>query len=225
MNKIAPLMFGLAGAAILISLGVWQVQRLAEKEEYLAAIEARISEAPEPLPALPDPDRDTFMPVSATGEMGADYVRILVSQKRKGAGYRVISPLTLDDGRSVLLDRGIAPVAAPLPTNAGRVDVVGNLHWPNEVDSFTPEHDRDGNIWFARDVAALATHLGTDPVLIVVRDATFDDAPIAPVPVDTAGIPNDHLQYAITWFSLAVIWLGMTAYFLRRQGGGDSKRM
>jgi surfeit locus 1 family protein len=34
--------------------------------------------------------------------------------------------------------------------------------------------------------------------------------------VDTAGIPNDHLEYAVTWFALALVWLGMTAYFLRR---------
>ncbi len=72
----------------------------------------------------------------------------------------------------------------------------------------------DGNIWFARDIAELAAQLHTEPVLIIARSDTGDG--IEPLPVDTAAIPNDHLQYAITWFSLAAVWLGMTAFLLWR---------
>ena len=72
------------------------------------------------------------------------------------------------------------------------------------------------NIWFARDVEALAAQFNTQPIMVVLREMPESDLGVTPWPVDTAGIPNDHLQYAITWFSLAVIWGGMTLYFLLR---------
>ncbi|HCT33990.1 MAG TPA: SURF1 family protein, partial [Sulfitobacter sp.] len=99
----------------------------------------------------------------------------------------------------------------------GPATVTGNLQWPRETDSFTPEADLKGNIWFARDVPDMAQTLGTEPVLLVARSSTPQPAGISPLPVDTARIPNDHLQYAITWFSLAAIWLGMSLFFLRRR--------
>ena len=92
--------------------------------------------------------------------------------------------------------------------------VTGNLQWPRETDSYTPAPDIRGNTWFARDVPAMAAELGTQPILIVARSQT--DPAVTPMPVDTVGIPNDHLNYAITWFSLALIWAAMTAYFLWR---------
>ena len=64
---------------------------------------------------------------------------------------------------------------------------------------------------------AMAEALGTEPLLVVARRVTPGDPAIEPMPVDTSGIPNDHLQYAITWFSLAVVWLIMTAYYIVRQ--------
>ena len=97
-----------------------------------------------------------------------------------------------------------------------RLTITGNLDAPQEADGFTPPPDLGGNIWFARDVPAMADALGTDPVLVVLRDAPETELGVTPWPVDTAGIPNDHLQYAITWFSLTAIWVGMTFHFLRR---------
>jgi surfeit locus 1 family protein len=213
---IGPLVIGVAGAAILIALGVWQVQRLAWKEGVLADIEARIGAAPTAIPTMPDPEADRYLPVVATGWIGPDYVRVLVSQRGIGAGYRIISPFDLGD-RIVLVDRGIMPVAeTDVPVLNGAVTVRGNLHWPQEVDGFTPENDLDDNLWFAREVTELAAHFGTEPVLVIARDLSETDAPVTPLPVDTSGIPNDHLNYAITWFSLAVVWLGMTAFLVWR---------
>jgi surfeit locus 1 family protein len=74
----------------------------------------------------------------------------------------------------------------------------------------------DENIWFARDVAAMAAALGTEEVLVVAKRTSFNDAPVSPLPVDTSAIPNDHLTYAITWFSLAAIWIAMTLAFTLR---------
>ena len=94
------------------------------------------------------------------------------------------------------------------------ISLVGNLHWPDEVDNFTPEPDLENNIWFARDVERVASALQTEPILIILKDSTLKDKNIKPMPIDTTHIPNDHLQYAITWFSLAIIWALMSCLFI-----------
>lgn len=214
---IGALVLGAAGVAILVSLGVWQVQRLAWKEGVLAEIEARIAADPVAIPAAPDAEADRYLPVEVTGRFGDGHVRVLVSQRGLGAGYRLISPFETAEGRRVLVDRGVIRVAedAP-PPPAGEITVTGNLHWPEERDGFTPENDVEGNTWFAREVPVLAAHLGTEPVLVIARDLSRSDAPVTPLPVTTEGIPNDHLNYAITWFSLAAVWMGMTLFLLWR---------
>jgi len=211
---IAPFLFGLVGAAILISLGIWQVQRLAWKQDVLAGIEARIGAVPVPVPEAPTPEADRYLPVEVTGRLGEEEVHVLVSRKQFGAGYRIIT--SLDTGsRRFLLDRGfVADEDKSAPRALHDVTVIGNLHWPDDRNSSTPANDQAGNIWFARDIPALAEQLQTEPVLIIARSDTGDG--IEPLPVDTAAIPNDHLQYAITWFSLAAVWLGMTAFLLWR---------
>ncbi len=214
-RMIWPLVFGIGGTAILLALGVWQVQRLAWKEAVLAEIEAEIAAPPVAVPESPDPEAHTFLPVEATGRLGEDHVRVLVSQRSQGAGYRVISALDTGD-RRLLVDRGFMPTEGRPPVHAGEVRVTGNLHWPEEIDGFTPENDLARNIWYARDVEALAQRLDAEPFLVIARDMSVDDTPVAPLPVDTSHIPNDHLEYAVTWFSLAAIWLGMTLYLLWR---------
>lgn len=215
-RMILPLLFGLIGCAILMSLGAWQVKRLSWKEAMLSQIDARIAAAPVVLPLTSDPITDRFMPVQAQGTFGEDRIRILVSQKRIGAGYRIISPFTTG-GRTIMVDRGVLPIADKLPESlAGEVTLTGNLHWPEEIDSYTPEPDEARGIWFARDVERMAIKLGAEPVLLVLREATPPTRQITPLPVSRTGIPNDHLSYAITWFLLAIIWFGMTAFLLWR---------
>jgi surfeit locus 1 family protein len=210
------IVIGVGGAAVLLWLGIWQTQRLDWKLSVISDINARIAANPVELPASPDPDSDSYLPVEVTGQLGADYLRVLVSQKEIGAGYRIISALDIGD-RRVLVDRGFTPVEQTnIPTHEGSVTIQGNLQWPQETDGFTPEPDTLKNIWFARDVAVMAETLKTDPILIVAKKTSFNDAPVSPLPVDTAAIPNDHLSYAITWFSLAAIWMAMTVAFLLR---------
>jgi surfeit locus 1 family protein len=210
--------FGLGGAAILISLGVWQMQRLAWKQTILTQIENRITQTPVAIPAIPDPVADKYLSVTAEGFMKPDALRVLVSQKTVGAGYRLISPFMIE-GRTVLLDRGFISVNDPLPEPSllqVQTVVTGNLHWPQETDGYTPAPDRAKNIWFARDVDFMAKALETDPILIVMRDSSAANDGVTPLPVDTRRIPNDHLPYAITWFLLAAIWAAMTTHFLMR---------
>ena len=212
------ILIGLGGAAILVALGVWQVQRLAWKEAIIAEIDARIVAEPVALPADPDPETDAYLPVTVSGEVGAEALHVLISQKRQGAGYRVVAPMTLENGRRILVDLGFTPTQnKDAIATEGTTTLTGNLQWPDEVDSFIPEPDLARNIWFARDLPAMAAALDTEPLLVVARAGDLPDRKITPLPVSSARLPNDHLQYAITWFSLAAIWLAMSFLFLRRR--------
>lgn len=209
------LLFGLTGFGILVALGTWQMQRLSWKQGILAEIGSRISAEPIALPSTLDPVADKYLPVQVSGTVLDGELHALVSIKHVGPGYRIIAPFQTENGRLILLDRGF--VATEHKTDerqTGPLTVTGNLHWPDETDGYTPEPDLAANIWFARDVSEMAARLGTEPVLLIARSATGPG--IQPLPVDGTGIPNDHLQYAITWFSLALIWAAMTAYFLWR---------
>ncbi|KMK68335.1 hypothetical protein IMCC21224_113216 [Puniceibacterium sp. IMCC21224] len=213
---ITPLLFGLIGAAILVALGVWQLQRLEWKQGILNQIESRIIGTAAPLPARPDSAVDRYQPVDLTGTILPGEIHVLVSVKQIGPGYRVISPFETA-GRTLLLDRGFIPVEdVGLERRGGPATVRGNLHWPDDRNSSTPDNDVAGNIWFARDIDQMAQVLGAEPLLIISREVSPADLGVTPLPVDTVGIPNDHLQYAITWFSLALVWLVMTAAYLRR---------
>lgn len=210
---IGALVMGLAGTAVLLGLGVWQVQRLEWKRGILSEIETRISAEPVALPLDPEPEIHRFLPVAVEGEVLPPALRVVTTDDG-GPAFRIVSPLQVAD-RTVLLDRGIVAADAP-PTSppAGRVTVTGNLHWPDEADAFTPAPDVEEGLWYARDLSAMATVLGTEPVMIVAREVPGDT--VSPRPINAAGIPNDHLEYAVTWFSLAAVWAGMTAALVWR---------
>ncbi len=214
--KRSFLFASMAGIAILMSLGIWQIQRLEWKEAILRDIEKRINLEPKPLPNNLDRDRDGFSAVVVDGMILPTEIHVLVSKKREGAGYRIIAPMQIRDGRHILVDRGFTPADNKnLTRSIGHVEVIGNLHWPDEIDRFTPPPDFAANIWFARDIDAMAKKLNTLPLLLIARTPT--DPHVIPLPVDPNAIPNNHLQYAITWFAIAAIWLAMSLYFGRRQ--------
>ena len=213
----AAVVFGLVGASVLIGLGVWQIKRLAWKEGEIAKLEQRLSQEPVALPAVPDAERDKYLRVAVKGMVDGRELHVLVSQMPWGAGFRVIAPLTDASGRVMLVDLGYVPEAAkdPAARPAAMVDVVGALYWPNETDGFTPAPDRARNIWFARDLGLMAEALGTEPLMIVAESHGGGDWP-KPLRLGV-NLPNDHLQYAITWFSLALIWAVMSAMLVRRE--------
>lgn len=219
----APLLIGLIGAAILLRLGLWQLDRLEWKRGVLDRIVSTIDGPAQPLPVLVSPSEQRYQPVALNGRFGEGALFVLVSIKRQGAGWRVISPFTTEDGRTILVDRGFTPVAEKTaPARTGPVALTGNLHWPDDRNASTPENDVDGNTWFARDIAQMAEALKTEPLLVIARTVSPSDDGIAPLPVSTEGIPNDHLQYAVTWLSLAAVWLLMTgAWIWRRLQGKD----
>ena len=210
-------LFGVLGTAILLTLGVWQLKRLAWKNDVLRSIENKILAPPIDIPKRVAPTVHSLLPVRAQGRYIGGTVRVLVSQKIFGAGYRLITAFELTDGRIIMVDRGFTSVRTSMPSTPDvKGHVIGNLQWPQEVDGFTPSNDLEANIWFARDVPNLAAHLNAEPILLVLRESSFKVEKAVPLPKMVSNIPNDHLNYAITWFSLALIWLGMSGYFLYR---------
>lgn len=214
----AAAIFGLVGTAVLVGLSVWQINRLAWKEDHIAQLEQRLSRDPVALPAQPEPERDKYLRVAVSGTVDGRELHVLTSQMPWGPGFRVIAPLTDAAGRMMLVDLGYVPEAAKdAATRPPRpVDVVGALYWPEETDGFTPEPDRAANIWFARDVPAMAEALGTAPLLIIAERHGGGDWP-KPLRLGV-NLPNDHLQYAMTWLALALIWAVMSVMLVRREG-------
>lgn len=220
---IFPAVLGIVGCAILINLGLWQLRRLAWKEAMLAEISAQINDAPVELPALPeDPESLKYLPVIAPGATTGEEVLMLTGRQGVGAGYEVISAFETGDGRRILVDRGfLQEVDRYQDRPAVPLVVRGNLHWPNETDSYTPAPDLEAGVWYARDVPMMAAHLKTEPILLVASAVEGDLQSIEPNPITITGIKNDHMGYAITWFLLAIVWAGMTLLFtwrITRQG-------
>ena len=217
---IFPLLLGIIGIAVLLGLGIWQVQQLNRKEATLAAISDRIADAPVGLPAQPDPQADRYLPVTATGALTGQSLFILTSRDG-GPGYRVIAAFETA-GRRAMADLGFVgldgretPIAIPAVT------LRGHLQWPDEADGWTPAPEAD--LWFARDVPAMAAALGTEPVLIIVAEMSPPVAGLTLLPIETSDIPNDHLGYAVTWFSLAIVWAIMSGFFIFRMGRRPAK--
>jgi surfeit locus 1 family protein len=213
-----PVLLGIVGVAVLMSLGFWQLRRMEEKRVYLDEIEARIGNAPIPLPAVPEEGPHKFQAVIAEGRFTGEYLEALAGQKGASPGVMVIEAFALEEGRRIMVQRGFVEEEArgvPRPPQDARVE--GNLHWPQDSNSFTPPPDEKTGLWFARDVPAMAVRLKTEPTLIVASAPTGDG--IAPMPVDSSGIPNNHWGYAIQWFLLAATWAGMTVFLLWRIRG------
>jgi surfeit locus 1 family protein len=213
-SVVFAVVLGLAGVGVLASLGVWQLQRLEWKEAIIAGAEAKMAAAPVDLPATLDPVTDRYRAVRVSGRFTGEEAHVLTSTREKGPGFLVIAAFETG-GRRILVDRGFVPQeakTAPRPAHAA--DVTGNLNWPDDINSATPPYDAGAAIWYGRDLAGISALLGTEPVLIITRSDTGDG--VIPQPVTTAGFRNDHFNYAITWFSLAAVWAGMTVYLLWR---------
>jgi surfeit locus 1 family protein len=215
-NFVSPFIFGFGGVLILIALGSWQIQRLSWKQNILSEIELTTTATPRELPGNESKEKNQYMPVVTNGKILNSEIHVLISIKYKGPGYRVISAFDLGT-RKVLLDQGFIPLNAKGNlSKSWQADVIGNLYWPDEIDSFTPKPDFTKGIWFARDVAEIAKKLGTDPVMIVAKSISPQRPEVIILPITPERIPNNHFQYAVTWFSLALVWAGMTLYLVWR---------
>ena len=216
-HKLFKLLFIISGTVVLLFLGQWQLDRLVWKQSILVEIESKISGLPRSLPSDVEETMHKYLPVQLSGKIKGSFIKVMASQKFIGAGYRIIVPFELEKGKMILVDLGFIRHEFANDTSLdGNLSITGNLHWPKEVDFFTPAPDFKNNIWFARDVKKLSKELGTEPVLVVAKSFSPSIIHLNPLPINIENIPNNHKQYAITWFSLAFICLGMGVFFIYR---------
>jgi surfeit locus 1 family protein len=217
------------GCAILIFLGVWQLHRLAWKEGLIARIEERAKAAPTPLPppsqwATLRPDDYEYRHVALDGVFENDK-EALVFRPAGGAartpGFLVLTPLKLSSGAYLIVNRGFVPLDKKDPASRpesqieGQKHVEGLMRPPEPRDAFTPADRPETGQYFTRDPGLIAAHFGLFPAAPFSVDADKTSAPgFAPQGgASEVTLPNNHLVYALTWFGLALGWIGAFAAF------------
>jgi surfeit locus 1 family protein len=204
-------------------LGVWQMERRAWKIDILDRIATNQAAAPMTLDELlkGDPLRREYGRVRVSGTFLHDKEYYLAARSLKSkVGMQVVTPLRTDDGMIVLFDRGWIPSEKREPDKRaegqlpGKVELTGIVRRSQIKRQFAPDNDPAKNFWFHVDVPVMRRMAGgqPDPVL----DSFFLEADATPNPggIPVGGqtrldIPNDHLQYAITWFLIAMAAAGV----------------
>ncbi|WP_137046177.1 SURF1 family protein [Pseudolabrys sp. FHR47] len=220
------------GLAVLLSLGTWQLQRMTWKENLIATLDARIDQAPQPLPSrtawpsLREADSEyarvkfiaTLLPGEAFVYTAGSSLRPDVTSQ----GFWVFAPAQLADGVVVLVNRGFVPTERKdaatrrQGTSSGAVEIVGYMRWPESRGMFAPADDMKADVFFTRDPQAMAAARGW------TVDAPFYIDQELPVPAGglpkpgriDVKLPNNHWQYAITWYGLALALIGVYGAWL-----------
>lgn len=218
----------LAGMAflILIGLGTWQVERLRWKTELIETRQTRSQMAPIPLPsAIEDPVKLEFRPVMATGVFLHEKELYLGARSLKGnLGYHILTPLLRPEGAVVLVNRGWVPLDQKLAETRpqgqleGAVTVEGILRLPGEPGWFTPDNVPEENFWYWVDLPAMEAATGLALAPVVLEAGPEPNPGNLPIGGQTRlELPNDHLQYAITWYALALALAVVFVLYHRRQ--------
>ncbi|MBV9348806.1 MAG: SURF1 family protein [Pseudolabrys sp.] len=222
-----------AGLAILVGLGVWQLDRRAWKEDLIARTAARLNTKSENLPPRVQWDKLTaaeseFQRVEFPAELIPDQEALVYTAGSafrpdvSGAGYWVLAPVRLAGGSVVVINRGFVPLERrdpanrPAPSSAGVTEFTGVLRWPDARGLFTPADEPARNVWYVRDAKLIAAAKGWGDVAPFLVD---QEAPQNPGGVPRVGplsvrLSNNHLQYALTWFGLALGLAGIYVTWL-----------
>jgi surfeit locus 1 family protein len=229
--RLAPTLFTIPVVAVLVALGVWQLQRLEWKSRLIAERATAVAAAPvSPPQTLAEARALEFHRVTVEGVFLHGKEILLNAIAAKGdAGFDVLTPLRDAVGRIVFVNRGFVPTDLKNPARrpagqlAGTMHVSGLLRVPPQERPgwFIPDNRPDRNAWFWVDLPAMAAADGLANVA-----PFYIDADAAPNPggwpkggVTPLALPNDHLQYAITWFSLAAALMVIYVVYHSRGGG------
>ncbi|MEO8557487.1 MAG: SURF1 family protein [Rhodospirillales bacterium] len=211
-----PTLFTIPAVIMMLGFGVWQVERLAWKNDLIERLQTRTAAAPVPLDQLSGkPADDEYRQIKLRGRFDHAHEMHLIARSLNGnTGYHIITPLILDDGRAVLVNRGWVPDERKDPARRaegqvpGIVDVVAVTRLSQIPGWVTPNNQPAKNVWLYVDVAAMRQAGG---IASSGSDYWFS-ANAAPNPggypiggQTQINLPNDHLQYAFTWFAFAVI--------------------
>ncbi|MFE0755159.1 SURF1 family protein [Inquilinus sp. NPDC058860] len=227
-----PTVFLIPALALMIGLGVWQLERLAWKTDLIDRIERGLAAPPVPLPAGIGPDFD-YRHVTVTGRFDAVHAFRLLARVHDGAaGIQVVVPLIRDDGGpAVMVNRGWVPLGTdgkPVaydPPPEDTVTVEGVARRPLPQGWMQPDNSPGTNEWFWVDLPAMAVAAGQDRAAPAVVEQAAGPAPARyPLGGQTqVDLPNDHLQYAITWFGFAAILIAIYLLHHLRRGRAARK--
>jgi surfeit locus 1 family protein len=226
---IWPTALSVAGLAVLIALGTWQLQRKHWKDALIAKIAERVTAEPVPLSralatALAGGDIE-YLHVVARGRLHHDKERYLYAPAKSGLGWHVYTPLELAPAHVVWVNRGFVPDERKAPQSrsagqaAGEVEVRGLVRAGVRKGPFTPENDVAHNHWYWPDSRAMtASAFGGAAVEAApfVIDADAKPQPPGGLPrggVTSLDLPNRHLEYALTWYGLALTLIGVYVAF------------
>lgn len=224
----AAIVFG-----VLVALGTWQLERKAWKEALIAALTERLAAPPVALPspsAWPRLDQaaDEYRRVSFTASFDHGKEALVYATASafrpdvSGAGYWVFTPARLADGGFVMVNRGfVSDVRKGEATRAagqiaGPVEITGAMRWPELHHWYSPADDPAHNLWYTRDTVAIAAADGIRPVAPFYVE---QEAPAPPGGLPQPGklvvkLPNNHLQYAVTWYGLALVLVVVFAAYV-----------
>ena len=226
-----PTLFTAPAVLLLLALGFWQVERLFWKQDLIAQRQAAVAAAPVAAPRSWEEARGMeFRHVTAEGAFLNDKEIFIGATSEAGRqGYHVLTPLLEASGRVVFVNRGFIPAELKDPTKraagqiAGTVRVQGLLRLPpvEKPAWFLPDNRPDLNYWFWVDLPEMSAADRLDRVapFYIDADATPNPGGWPKGGVTRLVLPNDHLQYAITWFSLAVALIVIYVLFHRRNAG------
>ncbi|MGR9237841.1 SURF1 family protein [Rhizobium leguminosarum] len=230
----------LIALAILISLGTWQVERLHWKEGLLADIAARQIAAPVPLAeieAMAAAGGDIeYRKVTATGRYINNKERHFFATWRGQTGYYIYTPLELADGRILFVNRGFVPFDNKEPemrmqgqlTDQQTVTGLAREKLPGKPSWVVPDNDVAKNIFYWKDLDVMAESVGLEKAdvipFFVDADSTPNPAGLPIGGVTQVDLPNDHLQYAFTWYGLAAVLIVVVAISWFRKGAKTSQQ-
>lgn len=203
---------------ILIGLGIWQLQRLGWKERLIAEMYSHMRAPPLNLDeALKLGDAAQYRRVALIGSFDNAKEAFVFATADGAPIYHVVAPFTLADSRTLLVDRGYILTTmrpAAFSVLAGQRTVVGVWRTPDAPTFFTAKPDLAHRTWYARDLSGIAKadSITLAAPVIIEADATPNPGGWPKGGQTVVDLPNDHIQYAIIWFGLAVVafgvWLG-----------------
>ncbi len=216
-RPILPATLLLLAILLFTALGIWQVERRRWKLDLIAAVDARIHAPPQAPPGPAgwqrfDAKGNVYRHVTIAGTYLHDRETLVQAATALGQGYWVLTPLRTPAGWLLLVNRGFVPADRKLVGSrragqvAGTVRITGLLRVSEPHGGFLRSNDPAAGRWYSRDVAAIARSRGLKAA------PYFLDADAAPNPGGLPGggltvvsFPNNHLVYALTWFSLALL--------------------
>lgn len=224
---IFPSLFAIIGLVILIGLGNWQMERMAWKANLIELVNERI-ESPsrsfeEVLKLTKNLEDIRFQPVTVRGVFDHSQERHYFLPYKGKIGWHIITPLKMQSGQIVLIDRGFVPdelkdaSRRPKGLVEGEQVIDGLVRLSEQGNYFSPPNDVANNKWYVRDIAELYASLGEgvkQPLNFMIDQKRLKSSGEWPLPgVTKVEFSDKHFGYALTWYGLALTLIGVFIAF------------